>query len=286
MARAAPSFIMTWKGTLRQSPPACRAAAKSFVNGWVERMHELGNPAGVYGGACSSYISDWATIPNVPDDVWIAAWYTDYYDPDATVCGVSCLYPDSLWNDNQRLRQYAGDHNETWGNVTWNIDSNITHGRGAGTATHAGGSRPGPPGTHHAGRWSSGGEHRRPLSRSRPGLCWMGDCIGLHDGGVSWNDLSPGQGADPGSDLPGSGTRLAGQRSERCASPISRSGAPPMAGRAGRQHHLTAASETLLDCPGGFARFHQPTGRLAVVETGQQRQFQPRDAVPHHATAA
>jgi photosystem II stability/assembly factor-like uncharacterized protein len=109
---------------------ACRAAAKSFVNGWVERMHELGNPAGVYGGACSSYMIDWATIPNVPNDVWIADWYLPYeYDPDATVYyEVSCV-SDSLWNVNQRLRQYAGDHNETWGSLSMNIDSSITKGQ-------------------------------------------------------------------------------------------------------------------------------------------------------------
>ena len=68
----------------------CRAAVKSFVSGWVERLHELGNLAGVYGGSCSSYVTDWASLPHPPDQVWIAAWYTDGYDPSA---GVSRAYP-------------------------------------------------------------------------------------------------------------------------------------------------------------------------------------------------
>lgn len=109
------------------SNTACRTAVKSFVNGWVERMHELGSPAGVYGGSCSSYMSDWATIPNVPNDVWIAWWTEDTYDPDATVWGAPCL-SDTLWNNNQRLRQYAGDHYETYGGVKLDIDSDVTLG--------------------------------------------------------------------------------------------------------------------------------------------------------------
>ena len=31
-------------------------------------------------------------------------------------------------SNSQRLRQYAGDHNETWGGVTYNIDSNVLDG--------------------------------------------------------------------------------------------------------------------------------------------------------------
>jgi hypothetical protein len=30
-----------------------------------------------------------------------------------------------LWVNHQRLHQYKGDHNETWGGVTINIDSNF-----------------------------------------------------------------------------------------------------------------------------------------------------------------
>ena len=107
--------------------PECRAAVSAFVNGWTERMHALGNTAAMYGGACSSYINDWARIPNVPDDVWIAAWYADEYDPEANVWDVPCVSSD-YWVDQQRLRQYAGDIKETWGDVTMAIDADVTDG--------------------------------------------------------------------------------------------------------------------------------------------------------------
>ena len=41
--------------------------------------------------------------------------------------GISCL-SDGLWTNHQRIRQYAGGHNETWGGVTLNIDSNVSDG--------------------------------------------------------------------------------------------------------------------------------------------------------------
>lgn len=116
------------------SDPTCREAVKSFINGWVERLHELGNRAGAYGGACSSYVSEWATIPNAPDDVWIAAWYTDAFDPEATVWRLPCV-ADTLWANHQRLRQYTGSHHETWGGVRMEIDSDVTDGEVLASST-------------------------------------------------------------------------------------------------------------------------------------------------------
>jgi hypothetical protein len=105
----------------------CRDAAKQFLKGWSEKLHDLGDKSGAYGAPCTSYISDWATVATPPDDVWIAHWYLDEYDPEATVWDTPCL-SDSLWPDNQRLKQYAGGHDETWGGVRLRIDSNVLHG--------------------------------------------------------------------------------------------------------------------------------------------------------------
>jgi len=106
----------------------CRAAVASFLQGWVERLHELGLKAGVYGGACSSYVSDWAENPSPPDNVWIAHWYTDEYDQYASVYGAPCI-ADSLWSNHQRLKQYTGGHQETWGGLTFTIDSDVIDGQ-------------------------------------------------------------------------------------------------------------------------------------------------------------
>ena len=110
----------------------CREATKEFIKGWVERLHEFGYRAGAYGGACSSYISDWATINPMPDNVWIADWKLPAkYDEDASVWNTRCLdavEPNTKWANHQRIRQYAGDHAETWGGVSLGIDSNISDG--------------------------------------------------------------------------------------------------------------------------------------------------------------
>ena len=107
---------------------ACRNAAKSFISGWTAQLHARGNQSGVYGSACGSAISDFASISNVPDAVWPAHWLIPYqYRSDATVWNVLCL-SNNLWNNHQRIRQYAGGHNETWGGLTLNIDSNVIDG--------------------------------------------------------------------------------------------------------------------------------------------------------------
>ncbi len=109
---------------------SCRNAVNSYVSGWVSRMHERGNKAGVYGGSSSSYMADWASIANVPDDVWIAEWNQVWaFDPNASVFGLKYL-SNSYWSNHQRIHQYAGDHKENWGGTTLglNIDSDIADG--------------------------------------------------------------------------------------------------------------------------------------------------------------
>jgi photosystem II stability/assembly factor-like uncharacterized protein len=103
----------------------CRLAASSFINGWVERLHELGNIAGGY-GSHNSYVEDWATLAHIPDDVWAASWYTEAYDPYASVFSIPWL--QGLWTNHQRIRQYAGDHHESWGGIGIAIDSNVADG--------------------------------------------------------------------------------------------------------------------------------------------------------------
>ena len=48
------------------------------------------------------------------------------YDPYATVFGISWL--EGLWTNHQRIRQYAGDHNESWGGWTLSIDIDVADG--------------------------------------------------------------------------------------------------------------------------------------------------------------
>ena len=94
---------------------------QAFVEGWVTELHAKGSKAGVYGSGANA-ASDWAVIANPPDAVWIANW-----NGSTSVYGLSGL-PDSDWDVHQRLHQYEGGHNETWGGVTFNIDSDSADG--------------------------------------------------------------------------------------------------------------------------------------------------------------
>ena len=103
----------------------CRNAAKAFINGWTSQLRARGNLAGVYGSPCNA--TDWTSLANVPDALWLAHWVESSYSPTATVWTTVCL-PNTFWPTHQRLRQYAGGHNETWGALTLNIDSNVLDG--------------------------------------------------------------------------------------------------------------------------------------------------------------
>lgn len=160
--------------------PECRQPVAAFMNGWTQQLHELGNLAGGY-GTRNSYLSDWSTIPNIPDDVWPASWYTNNYDPYATVYGISWL--EGLWTDHQRIRQYAGDINNSWGGVSLNIDIDVADGM---VAMPPSGLLTNPivtssPSIEDAGwlsveqGWLVSGEH----------LYWT------HDQGKNWVDISP-----------------------------------------------------------------------------------------------
>ena len=100
---------------------SCSAAVSAFVNAWVQRTKQRGNLAGVYGSPTNA-ANDWVSIANPPDAVWIAKW-----DNRATTLGLTPL-PDNLWANNQRIHQYVGGHNETYGTATFNIDNDIENG--------------------------------------------------------------------------------------------------------------------------------------------------------------
>jgi hypothetical protein len=87
-------------------------------------MQALNNKAGVYGSPCSSGLNN---FPDVPDAIWLAHWIYDSYNANASVWGVACM-SDGYWPNHQRIRQYTGAHNETWGGATINIDSNVLDG--------------------------------------------------------------------------------------------------------------------------------------------------------------
>ena len=106
-------------------------ATLTFLGAWTTRLHALGYDSGVYSSSASG-IADLAgklgsTYP-LPDDLWIANWNgrTSTEDP---------YVPATAWADHQRIHQYRGGHDETYGGVTINIDNNYVEGATAGTAS-------------------------------------------------------------------------------------------------------------------------------------------------------
>ncbi len=108
------------------SDAACLLATQAFITGWTERIKGAGSQAGVYSTGC--ILNQYAGNVPPPDAIWAAHWLPPYgFNPDASVWNMACL-SNTLWANRQRLRQYTGGHNETWGGVTLNIDSNVLDG--------------------------------------------------------------------------------------------------------------------------------------------------------------
>lgn len=168
---------------------SCRNAAKSFLNGWTFQLHQLGYVSGIYGGSCSSYANDWLTIANPPDEVWLAHWIYSFYRPTASPYGMACV-TDDKW-EHHRLRQYAGGHNESWGNddvgyVTFNIDSNASDGNVVTTQGIQAAETP----VIEANEVVVDAQ----LVSSTQGWAIQGSrLMWTEDTGASWNDITPAQ---------------------------------------------------------------------------------------------
>ena len=108
---------------------ACTRAVLNFLGAWTRALHAAGYVSGVYSSA-SSGMTDLAhqygngSYPR-PDDIWIADWNSEPVLTDHAV-------PNGDWANHQRLHQYAGPHNETWGGATVNMDSDAADGLVAG----------------------------------------------------------------------------------------------------------------------------------------------------------
>jgi hypothetical protein len=139
----------------------CRTAILAFSSAWTVELHRLGFRSGIYSGSTSGIrdlAAAWGSAHFTgPDGVWMARW-----TGVPTIFGDTSV-GDAYWSNHQRLHQYLGGHNETWGGVTINVDSNYDDGL---VVTGVAGSRPpsygfgvtGPGGSgfNTSGTWTSG----------------------------------------------------------------------------------------------------------------------------------
>jgi hypothetical protein len=110
-----------------RSVAGCSTAVNQFMAGWVTRLHQRGYTAGLYSSLAAGIVDQYAAFQAgmpIVDALWIAAWATP---PNANLYGFPGL-PDQYWAIHQRLHQYIGGHDETWGGVTINVDSNVIDG--------------------------------------------------------------------------------------------------------------------------------------------------------------
>jgi len=122
------------------SKKACRESALAFLSAWTVEIKAHGYLSGVYSSAGSGLKAlDQARAAAAPyaypDQIWIADW-------NGRSDTASAYLSPYGWASHQRVHQFQGGHNETWGGVTINIDRNFLDvGRGsvAPAETHCGG---------------------------------------------------------------------------------------------------------------------------------------------------
>lgn len=114
------------------------AATLAFLEAWTSKLHALGYVSGVYSSSASG-IEDLArqlgTGYELPDHLWIANWNGEQNTDDPVV-------PANAWTPHQRIHQYRGGHNETYGGTTINIDNNYVDAATVGSATLVAGEDP------------------------------------------------------------------------------------------------------------------------------------------------
>jgi Domain of unknown function (DUF1906) len=95
------------------------SAVLAFLSSWTTELHALGYLSGVYSSENSGIVdlvnADGTSFVE-PDEIWIANWNNQANTNSSVV-------PATEWADHQRLHQYQGGHNATYGGVTINIDS-------------------------------------------------------------------------------------------------------------------------------------------------------------------
>jgi hypothetical protein len=107
------------------------AATLAFLSAWADELHALGYVSGAYSSSASG-IADLAGAIggsySLPDQIWTANWNgaQNTLDP---------YLPRTAWPSHQRIHQYRGGHNETYGLTTINVDNDYVDALTVGVGT-------------------------------------------------------------------------------------------------------------------------------------------------------
>ena len=94
----------------------CGGPVITFLSAWDSQLHADGYVAGVY-----------ESFSNISDLINAAGKMTEpdvihYADWDGKAVTTSSYMPANRWTNHQRLHQYRGGHNESWGGASMNVD--------------------------------------------------------------------------------------------------------------------------------------------------------------------
>jgi hypothetical protein len=100
--------------------PACTEGVVRFIGGWSAGLHDLGYLSGFY-SSMNSGVRDLVAAYDRsgyvrPDQVDFARWDQLSTTSDAAI-------PPTRWTPHRRIKQWRGDHVETYGGVSINIDN-------------------------------------------------------------------------------------------------------------------------------------------------------------------
>ncbi len=97
---------------------SCSRAVMTFLSAWTRELHAKGYMSGVYSSLGSGIIDLLKHTGRIqePDTIFFASWNGVATTSDPSL-------PSNEWANHQRIKQYLGGHNATYGGVTINIDS-------------------------------------------------------------------------------------------------------------------------------------------------------------------
>ena len=100
--------------------PACTQTVLTFLGAWTTRLHDRGYFSGFYSSLNSGVrdvVADYGSLTRPHPD------YLDFARWDGNATTDNAAVPASYWTPHRRMHQYLGGHDETWGGVKINIDT-------------------------------------------------------------------------------------------------------------------------------------------------------------------
>ncbi|HET6875991.1 MAG TPA: glycoside hydrolase domain-containing protein [Jatrophihabitans sp.] len=104
----------------RTGDTACSAAVLRFLGGWTAGLHDRAYLSGVYASIASGVtdlVSDYRSVRRPHPD------YLEFARYDGNASTDNPAIPAGYWYPHRRMHQYAGGHDETYGGVRINIDT-------------------------------------------------------------------------------------------------------------------------------------------------------------------